>query len=127
MKRIDRWLVSAGLDPKSLRKMRAAALASADAKKDRPEADEAIGKDRRPKPPAKFGRNNNELSRQQKLTARHVKEHSPPERPVSPEGKLVKLIAITGEPTHPRPCVSPARRVGSPVVVEGRAHASTGI
>jgi hypothetical protein len=36
----------------------------------------------------------------------------------------LKLIAITGEPTHPRPCVSPARRVGSPVVVEGRAHAT---
>ena len=36
MKRIDRWLVTAGLDPKSLRKMREAALHGADAGKDGP-------------------------------------------------------------------------------------------
>lgn len=118
MDRIGLWLWKAGLDPVSLKaKMRAAALASADAKLSggKPlagEEDQRVGL-----PPM---REASPSQSEEKSAEVGGDLPQPRSRRFGLDG--LKLIAITGEPTHPRPCVSPARRVGSPVVVEGRAH-----
>jgi len=115
MRRLSFWLMQAGLDEVSLRKMRAAALASADAKKDRPEAGEAIGKDRRPKPPAKFGRNNNEVTTGCDCTATLQ---------TSGERDAGRPIATATRPNTGASPHAPAVAIGLLVLVEGRAHAT---
>ena len=120
MDRIGLWLWKAGLDPVSLKaKMRAAALHGADAKLSggKPlagEEDQRVGL-----PPM---REASPSQSEEKSAEVGGDLPQPRSRRFGLDG--LKLIAITGEPTHPRPCVSPARRVGSPVVVEGRAHAT---
>jgi hypothetical protein len=130
MRRLSYWLQQAGLDPVSLRKMRAAALHGADAGKDGPTqpGGAAVGPTLIADAPAPSGSNESAGAPIGEATPASDRERQREEYRLLSDRSVIapdlKLIAITGEPTHPRPCVSPARRVGSPVVVEGRAHAT---
>ena len=134
MRRLSYWLQQAGLDPVSLKaKMRAAALASADAGKDGPTqpGGAAVGPTLIADAPAPSGSNESAGAPIGEATPASDRERQREEyrllsdrSVIAPDLKLITTSDARGRPPMHN-ASSPARRPRvSLVVVEGRAHAT---
>ena len=136
MRRLSYWLQQAGLDPVSLRKMRAAALASADAGKDGPTqpGGAAVGPTLIADAPAPSGSNESAGAPIGEATPASDRERQREEyRLLSDRGVIapdLKLVTTTtgrrATPAYAHAGASPAPVARRPAfaVVEGRAHAT---